>query len=442
MSKYFLYAVGFFILSTTFVVAQKSMEMSLEECIKYGLENNKGIKIASDKVKSARLKKDEVNTSGLPSLSLQAGYTRLSEVDPFTITVPMGGTTQSFTVSPSLLNSYSAKLTLTQPVFTGFKIDLNKDLSDQTITASMFDLEAEKSKLRYSISNAYWSLYKVLEGKKVIDEYIKTIQLHLKDLNNFYNQGLITKNEVLKLEVQLSSTQVQLLETENGIQLAKLNLLNNLNLPMETDISLKPLTTPDELRDIPSLDEINTQALNTRPELKAMSIRIKSRETAVKLTESAWYPDIYLIGNYNYARPNQRIVPTKDQFDGTWDVTLSLQYTLWNWNATSYRTQQAESDLSQTNYQFEMMKDGVLIEVKQAYLNYIANKSRIALAEKTVTQAEENYRISYNLFQKGLIRNSDLIDAEVAVFESKIKLVTSISDLRNAEALLNKAIGI
>lgn len=442
MSKYFLYAVGFFILSSTFIVGQKSMEMSLEECIKYGLENNKGIKIASEKVKSARLKKDEVNTSGLPSLSLQAGYTRLSEVDPFTITVPMGGTTQSFTVSPSLLNSYSAKLTLTQPVFTGFKIDLNKDLSDQTITASMFDLEAEKSKLRYSISNAYWSLYKVLEGKKVIDEYIKTIQLHLKDLNNFYNQGLITKNEVLKLEVQLSSTQVQLLETENGIQLAKLNLLNNLNLPMETDISLKPLITPDELKDIPSLDEINTQALNTRPELKAMSIRIKSRETAVKLTESAWYPDIYLIGNYNYARPNQRIVPTKDQFDGTWDVTLSLQYTLWNWNATSYRTQQAESDLSQTNYQFEMMKDGVLIEVKQAYLNYIANKSRIALAEKTVTQAEENYRISYNLFQKGLIRNSDLIDAEVAVFESKIKLVTSISDLRNAEALLNKAIGI
>ncbi|MBK7867316.1 MAG: TolC family protein [Ignavibacteriales bacterium] len=442
MFKYFLFVVGFFMLSTTLVVAQKTMEMSLEECIKYGLENNKGIKIAGDKVKSARLKKEEVNTSGLPSLTFQAGYTRLSEVDPFTITVPMGGTSQSFTVSPSLLNSYSTKLTLTQPVFTGFKIDLNKDLSDQSITASMFDLESEKSKLRYLISNAYWSLYKVIEGKKVIDEYIKTIELHLKDLNNFYAQGLITKNEVLKLDVQLSSAQLQLLETENGIQMAKLNLLNNLNLPMETDISLKPLTTMEEMQDIPSLEVINSQALNTRSELKAMAMRIKSRETAVKLTESAWYPDIYLIGNYSYARPNQRIVPTKDQFDGTWDVTLSLQYTLWNWNATSYRTQQAESDLSQTNYQYEMMKDGVLIEVKQAYLNYAANKSRISLAEKTVAQAEENYRISYNLFQKGLIRNSDLIDAEVAVFESKIKLVTSISDLKNAEALLNKAIGI
>lgn len=442
MCKYILYVVGFFMLSTTFVVAQKSMEMSLEECIKYGLENNKGIKIAAEKVKSARLKKEEVNTTGLPSLSLQAGYTRLSEVDPFTITVPMGGTSQSFTVSPSVLNSYSTKLTLTQPVFTGFKIDLSKDLSDQSITASMFDLEAEKSKLRYSISNAYWSLYKVIEGKKVIEEYIKTIELHLKDLNNFLTQGLITKNEVLKLDVQLSSAQLQLLETENGIQMAKLNLLNNMNLPMETDISLKPLTTMEEMQDIPSVEVINSQALITRPELKAMAIRIKSRETAVKLTESAWYPDIYLIGNYNYARPNQRIVPSKDQFDGTWDVTLSLQYTLWNWNATSYKTQQAESELSQTSYQYEMMKDGVLIEVKQAYLNYVANKSRISLAEKTVAQAEENYRISYNMFQKGLIRNSDLIDAEVAVFESKIKLVTSISDLKNAEALLNKAIGI
>lgn len=442
MFKYFLSIASLFLLSTTFTVAQKSMEMSLEECIKYGLENNKGIKIAAEKVKSARFKKEEVNTTGLPSLSFQAGYTRLSEVDPFTITVPMGGASQSFTVSPSVLNSYTTKLTLTQPVFTGFKIDLSKDLSEQSITASIFDLEAEKSKLRYSISNAYWSLYKVIEGKKVIEEYIKTIELHLKDLNNFLTQGLITKNEVLKLDVQLSSAQLQLLETENGVQMAKLNLLNNMNLPMETDISLKPLTTMEEMQDIPALEVVNAQALNTRPELKAMAIRIESRETAVKLTESAWYPDIYLIGNYNYARPNQRIVPSKDQFDGTWDVTLSLQYTLWNWNATSYKTQQAESDLSQTNYQYEMMKDGVLIEVKQAYLNYVANKSRISLAEKTVAQAEENYRISYNMFQKGLIRNSDLIDAEVAVFESKIKLVTSISDLKNAEALLNKAIGI
>lgn len=442
MFKHTLYIVSFSILLFSLLSAQKSMEMSLEECIRYGMENNKGIKIAGDKVKSARLKKDEVNTTGLPSLSLQAGYTRLSEVDPFTISVPMGGTTQTFTVSPSLLNSYSAKLTLTQPLFTGFKIDLNKDLSDQSINASMFDLEAEKSKLRFSISNAYWSLYKVLEGKKVLNEYIKTIELHLKDLNNFFEQGLITKNEVLKLEVQLSSAQVQLLETENGIQLAKLNLLNNLNLPQDTEISLKPLTENEEWIDVPTLESMNIQALNARPELKAMAVRIKSRETAIKLTESSWYPDIYLIGNYNYSRPNQRIVPTKDQFDGTWDLTLSLQYTLWNWNATSYRTQQAESDLSQTNYQYEMMKDGVLIEVKQAYLNYVANKSRIGLAEKTVKQAEENYRISYNMFQKGLIRNSDLIDAEVAVFESKIKLVTSISDLRNAEALLNKAIGI
>jgi outer membrane protein len=189
MLKHLLYITGFFLLSFTILTAQKSLEMSLEECIKYGLENNKGIKIAGDKVKSARLKKDEVNTSGLPSLSLQAGYTRLSEVDPFTITVPMGGTSQSFTVSPSLLNSYSTKLTLTQPVFTGFKIDLNKDLSDQSITASMFDLESEKTKLKYAISNAYWSLYKVTEGKKVLMNILKLSNFTLKTSIIFMRRG-------------------------------------------------------------------------------------------------------------------------------------------------------------------------------------------------------------------------------------------------------------
>lgn len=435
------YITGFFLLSITILTAQKSVEMSLEDCIKYGMENNKAIKVAAEKVTSAKLKREEAGTTGLPGLSLQAGYTRLSEVDPFAITLPFGGSMQTFTVSPSILNNYSAKLTLTQPVFTGFKIDLNKEISDQTIVASLFDLQSEKSKLKYTISNAYWSLYKVIEGKKVIDENIKMIEARLKDLKNFFKQGLITENELLKLEVQLSSAKVQRLEAENGREMATLLLLNSMDMPYDTEITLKLGILDEQANQNLVLDALNAQALLARPEIKAMEVRLNTRKSAIELTKSAWYPDVYFIGNYNYSRPNQRIVPSKDEFNGTWDVTLSLSYTLWNWNATSIRTQQAESDLAQTNYQYQMIKDGILIEVKQAYLNYIANKSRIDLAQNTVKQAEENNRVSSNLFKQGLIKNSDLIDAEVALFESKIKLVTSVSDLRIAEALLDKAIG-
>ncbi|GAB1348912.1 TolC family protein [Ignavibacteriales bacterium] len=441
MLKQMFYITGFFLLSITILTAQKSVEMSLEDCIKYGMENNKAIKVAAEKVTSAKLKREEAGTTGLPGLSLQAGYTRLSEVDPFAITLPFGGSMQTFTVSPSILNNYSAKLTLTQPVFTGFKIDLNKEISDQTIVASLFDLQSEKSKLKYTISNAYWSLYKVIEGKKVIDEYIKMIEARLKDLKNFFKQGLITENELLKLEVQLSSAKVQRLEAENGREMATLLLLNSMDMPYDTEITLKPGILDEQANQNLVLNALNAQALLARPEIKAMEVRLNTRKSAIELTKSAWYPDVYFIGNYNYSRPNQRIVPSKDEFNGTWDVTLSLSYTLWNWNATSIRTQQAESDLAQTNYQYQMMRDGILIEVKQAYLNYIANKSRIDLAQNTVKQAEENNRVSSNLFKQGLIKNSDLIDAEVALFESKIKLVTSVSDLRIAEALLDKAIG-
>ena len=179
------------IILTAISMAQTRVEMSLEDCIKYGLENNKNIKIASEKVKASRLKREEVNTTGLPSLSLQAGYTRLSEVDPFTISIPFGPTTQSFTVSPSILNNYSAKLTLTQPLFTGFKIDLNKDLSDQSIQAGLYDLEAEKSKLRYSIANAYWSLYKVVEGKKCYRSILKPLNSTLRISTIFTNRALL-----------------------------------------------------------------------------------------------------------------------------------------------------------------------------------------------------------------------------------------------------------
>jgi outer membrane protein len=87
------------------------------------------------------------------------------------------------------------------------------------------------------------------------------------------------------------------------------------------------------------------------------------------------------------------------------------------------------------------MKDGVMLEVTQNYLGVNQSKERRLVAEKGVVQAEENYRITNDKYKKGLTPNSELLDAEVALLQSKLNYAQSLVDYELSMARLSKAIG-
>jgi outer membrane protein len=87
------------------------------------------------------------------------------------------------------------------------------------------------------------------------------------------------------------------------------------------------------------------------------------------------------------------------------------------------------------------MKDGVMLEVTQSYLGVNQFKERKAVAEQGVKQAEENYRITNDKYKKGLMPNSELLDAEVALLQAKLNLTQSLVDYELSMARLSKAIG-
>jgi len=106
--------------------AQNSLTLTVDQAVETGFANNKALKISFYGLKGAEAKLNEVGTSRYPSLSLSAVYTRLSEVDPFSIVTPFG----TFNLAPSIVNSYTTKLTLAQPLFTGFRLSSAVDLAD------------------------------------------------------------------------------------------------------------------------------------------------------------------------------------------------------------------------------------------------------------------------------------------------------------------------
>ncbi len=416
--------------------ASAQEKMTIEQAIDIGIKNSKTLNISSQKVLASKAKTKELRTSLLPALKLSASYTRLSEVDPFAIS--MGATTLNIT--SSILNNYSAKLSLVQPLFMGNKITAGIDAADYSLDASNEDYSKDREDLVLNIKSSYWTLYKAVEMKKVLDENVAQIQAHVADAKNMMAQGMMTRNDVLKIEVQLSDIKYKQADANNAVQLSSIALNNVLGIPLTTNVTVGSGIEVKEFNNNDLANLLST-SYSVRPELRAADLRSKAGEAGVTAAQSGWYPQLNLVGNYTYARPNSRIFPTKDQFDGTWDVSLALSYDLWNWNATSYQTQQAEAQLLQAKDAYSLAKDAVTLEVTQNFLNVNQAKEKIAIAKLAQEQAEENFRVTGEKFKQGLALSSELIDAEVAYLQAKTNYTTSVVDYELALARLQKSVG-
>ncbi len=415
---------------------QGNKKLTLDESIKIGLANSNVLHSSKMNLQYADAKWSEVNTFRLPSLSLSASYTRLSEVDPFTVNTPFG----EFNISPAIFNNYNMKLTLQQPIFTGFKLESNSAIAKLNYLATEQQYNADENDLVFNIKNAYWGLFKANQIRKVTEENVSQVEAHLTDVQNLFKQGLATKNDVLKVQVQLGEAQLGLIDAKNAVKLANLNLDNVLGISLSTQIE----TIDSVDAHVGTSYEIGSlleQAYDKRPELKSMDYRVQASEKGVTAAKSDWFPQIYLVGDYNYARPNPRILPTQDKFNGTWDVSVSMSLNLWNWGATIDKTDQANAQFEQAKDTYKIVKDRVTLEVTQNFLNVQKSKEKMTVAEQSVSQAEENYRITDEKFKNGLALNSDLLDAEVALLQAKTNYIQSIVDYELAQAQLKKSIG-
>jgi len=416
--------------------AQEKIQLTIEQAIETGLQNSKMLHSSLMKVKGAEAKVKETNALRLPSLKLSARYTRLSEVDPFIIATPFG----SIPIAPGIFDTWGAQVSLFQPLFTGFRLVGNIEMNEQLSNATNEEYNKDRSELIFNVKNAYWSLFKATQFKKVMDETVDQIKAHVEDAKNLEKAGMMTKNDILKLEVQLSNVMYQQIEAENAVKLAMVALNSTIGISLNTQISIASTAKLTESI-FDEVEKLIADATQIRPEVKAADARVKASEAGITLAKSSWYPQISLYGNYYYNKPNQRIMPTQNQFDGTWDAGVNLSVNVWDWMTTAHQADQAEAQAAQAKDGLGMIKDGITLEVTQNYLNMKQAYKKVTLAELTVQQAEENMRVTSDKFKNGLATSADVIDAETALISAKINLSASTVDCELAKAKLDKSIG-
>jgi outer membrane protein len=424
------------------MIGQTIRELSLEEAISTGVENNRLLQASSARVEAAEARAKEASTTLLPALQLDAGYRRLSDVDPFAVRVPF--LPDPIEISPTVLNNYHLRLGVQQPLFTGFKLSSNARAAKLLAQASRADNANDRADLIVNINAAYWTLYQTIEIRKLVDENVSRLESYKRDTENLLHAGLATRNDLLKIEVQLASALLSRIDAGNDVQVAMMNLNTLIGQPLDTEIRLasSPVDPGEDVayRDVPTSMLIQ-KALTLRADLQAMESRVEASKASVTAARGNWWPQVFLNGNYYYSRPNQRYMPTRDEFKGTWDVGLLLQLDLWSWGATSDRTDQAQALLRQQQSLQEQLKDKVSIDVMRAHLNVKQSREKMRIARLAVGQAEENMRSTQEKYTQGLATSSELLDAEVALLQSRTSFTGALIQHEISNARLAWAVG-
>ncbi len=426
----------FFILLAS--IFPQNKKLTLRESLDIGLKNSKDLKISQAQLTGAEAQTTAAASQLLPQLSFAAGYTRLSDIPPFQVTVPFSPT--PIKISDVILNSYQLKLSLQQNLFDGFRSWALKSAANYNYRAEKMEYSKDVNEAAMKIQNAYWNYYKAELNQKVVEENLAQIKQHLEDTKNFLKNELATQNDVLKLQVQYSNAKLQKIEMENNVDIARIafNQAIGVSLESNTILDVKEIFAQPVEYDFKVL--LN-EAKQNRKELRVLELRTEASEEQITAAKSGWFPQIFLFGNYYYSKPNQRIIPAENKFNDTWDVGISLNWSLWNWGYTSAQASIAEQNKIEVETNLSKLNDAVEIEVYQNYLTMKRAYEKVQVTKVTVEQAEENYRTTKEKYNAQISSSTDLIDADVLVTSAKTNYNNSLVDYELAKVKLDKSIG-
>jgi len=417
-----------FIITQTALGAEEDVKVySLEQGIKDAFENNWSVKAREEKVLESEFAEKEAKSGFYPELSMNYSYTRLSDV------------TKIGTIEMGDKNNYQWQATLSQPLFTGFSLTSTHELAKLGIDQSKVALELEKLDLALSVKQAYFNILKADKAVEVAKSSIDSLEAHLSVAKNFYKVGMIPVNDMLKAEVELANAQHTYIKAQNDARLARVsfNVLLSRSVDDAFDIEDILVYTAES----PDFDDCLEKALNARPEIKSLDLSDNQIDQQIIQAKSKHYPTAAFTYSYIKAGDTPDVSGSDFKEANSWQATVGLSWTFWDWDKTKNSVRQTESRKRQLSQTRKTLEDGIRLQLKQAILNLKEAEEKIPTAKKAVEQAEENLRVSEQRYKAQVTTSTEVLDAQTLLSQARMNYYSALYDHNLAKAGLLRAVG-
>ncbi|MDA9555698.1 TolC family protein [Pelobium sp.] len=432
LTKYGIMSLLLFTTITT--LAQDTKVLSLNDAISLGLANSKTLQLSKVKVEQAVSNYKQTLDLALPSAKVSAIYNHV-EIPNNTLQIGAGNPIKL----PSSADAYLGTLSIEQLIFAGNKLKYAKESTDLLKKVAELDVENNKEEITLSIINAYLNLYKLEASKKVIQQNLEALDKQYQQTERFFEQGLVTKNDVLRLQLQKSNVELTGLDLDRNQKIVNYNLNILLGLPESTKLQTAPLNV-DLNKDL-TFSSLIDSAINNRVELKQITYRSQIADKNIASLKADALPTLGAGLSTYYVNPSGKFIPPMNQFITPVSLGVNLSWniaSLWtNKNKVAGATiQKREVEITKN-----ILLDNLKLEVNRNYENYVQSLNRIKLITTAIEQATENDKIVQSKYNNNIASMTDRIDADTQLFQTKINLEIAKADAEIAYFNLLKSAG-
>ena len=192
----------------------------------------------------------------------------------------------------------------------------------------------------------------------------------------------------------------------------------------------------------PPAEEVLLQAAQTgRPEHAARQSEVQAAEAQVKVTRADYYPQVSLVARYEEGRPNLNNIPPVDKWQDDAYAGVAVSWNLFDWGLRKGRVAEAKARSEQARLRLGETDDLIVLEVREARINVQDVRQRLEVAERAQRSAQRNLEAATDLWQNGLNRHSDVLDALGQLTDTEYEVTTARADLALAQAALDHAVG-
>lgn len=407
--------------------------LDLRTAINYALENSFEIRQARERIREQEGLIVEVRSLALPNASVDSFYTKNDEE----LSSDRGGT------GPASDQNWQIALNVRQTLFSGGGVRAALQAQSALREAALLDLQATINNVLFEVRTRFYNVLLAREQIGVQESNVQLLQEQLTIARNRFEAGASSNFEVLRSEVTLANAQPALIRARNNYRTAIDELRQALGYhnPRMESIRKVPefVGTLDFTKVSYDLQPSLEAARANRPELRRLERLEEAREAGVKNARSNYYPDLALVGGYEFRKSNfsERF---GDSLDG-WTVGVQSNWAVFDGMRTRGLVAQARSQLNQARLLTEETSLAIEVDVRRS-LSSLQEAAELAdAAAKVVTQAEEALRLADARYSAGTVTQLDVLEARVQLTESRLNQVTANYSYNVAVASVRRALG-
>ncbi len=416
--------------------------MTLEDAIKYALENNIDMRLAQINIADADQQIIERRAIGIPQLSAGVNY-------QYFIQIPASVVDLS-TFDPSVPEGTFEKIEF------GLKNNLTASIDMQTL---LFDasyltglkaakayrsyVQKDRERVVYEVRNrvieSYLPALILEESKKTLVKNIGNLESLLNETRALYKEGFVEQLDVDRLDLSLANLQVELENLDRQKELVYNVLKFQMGYPVND-----PIEAVDDIDAlfIPASEEDLTADINyaRRPEIQVLEMGIKLNELNVELNRSGYLPSLAAFGSYQQSAQGNNL------FDNpVWVpsaiVGLQLNVPIFDGFDKRAKINRAKLDLEEAINQQNQIKQAISLEITNARTSYINALQRLDSQGKNLKLAEKIYNTTKIKYKEGVGSSLEITQAEQSLYETQQNYIQARYDLLVAKRALDKALG-